>query len=136
MTADISVDHVDIYYCDVGNTRKEIEKELTKQIEKEINTKLLKSVNSIVNGIDFSDYNSELERRPYKSQKKNYRMHKTPDVSNKPKFVYGKYVPIENIELVGNIIAQRLKNNTRYYKNNPDSNHYGKISNPNNMIGL
>lgn len=135
MTADIRVDHVDIYYCDVGNTRKEIEKELTKQIEKEINTKLLKDVNRIVNGIDFSDYNSEFERRPYKSQKKNYRMHKTPDVSNKPKMVYGKYVPIENIELVGNIIAQRLKNNTRYYKNNPDSNHYSKISNPNN-IGL
>ena len=148
-------------YCDdvYCYHNKEAEAELTailsKEINDEINRTIIKSLKMphvIINDNEYED-TTELDKaflKPKKNKKikknnpnrykvcdlPNGTMYKTPDDPSVPQYIYGKFVPIEEVPLIGNIgNAGKLKTKTKYVSFD-GINGFGKIISNNNMFGL
>ena len=127
------------------NAEKELSKILTEQINREINNEIIRTLtnkknrNNIIKGCD--EYNYDLERRPYKAKNKNkgIKIHKTPELSNTPKYIYAKYeMPLTDIKTVGNPAHVNLNAKKRYFGTVESSFYttFSKITNEKDVIGL
>ena len=126
------------------NAEKELSKILEEQINRDINNEIIRTLtnkknrNNIVKGCD--EYNYELERRPYKAKKnKGIKMHKTPEVSSTPKYIYAKYeMPLTDIKTVGNPAPVNINVKTKYWKTVEGSFYtkFSKITDEKDVIGL
>lgn len=127
------------------NAEKKLSKILEEQINREINNEILNRINHKNRQNNcygcYDEYgNQELERRPYKqSKKKGIKIHKTPEVSNTPKYIYAKYaVPLTDIKTVGNPAPVNLNVKTKYWKTVEGSFYTtsSKITDEKDVIGL
>lgn len=126
------------------NAEKELSKILEEQINRDINNEIIRTLtnkknrNNIVKGCD--EYNYELERRPYKAKKnKGIKMHKTPEVSSTPKYIYAKFeMPLTDIKTVGNPAPVNINVKTKYWKTVEGSFYtkFSKITDEKDVIGL